>query len=321
MNTEHLLFAIGTVTTGPDFETDRVLELAAVVVLPRSLEDESFVSKLTFQSLVRPDAELPKQVSRETGITVSVLDDQPSFSVVFTEFFDWLQSVVREARRKTTNYLISALVSHIGFWTDFRFLLQEIDRSLPKSINEVIGLWCQFSDSWELLSRLKRMECLEKNTKTSLEDAYKKFCSKDVKGVRAMHKADALADILRSPAIRSRIKFADFLTLLAYRTWCEKERPWRIYFDDLLDHLGLDSVSVDLMQTLSYKRLTFQDLSDVYWRSRNSVHFRLQMKTVHAVNLQPDEATELYYAVKASSKSCGCFWMVSKRVLRPRSAK
>lgn len=309
-HSEHLLFALGLVTTGPDYETDEIVEMAATVVLPHSLVEERIDADLNFHCNIRPTkaaAPVSTNGKKQAEMELDEVDERPNFSEAFKQFMDWVQSVVRPSRRLSTDYLITGLVAHRGNWCDFRFLVKETERHFPANIDDVIGLWFQLTDCWEFVWRLKRTGAIDSNLKTDLGDLHKTFFNENCDLSSAVQKAETIARLLTTSPLQSYWNHMDFLTFPSFKVWLQKEQKNRLHLDDLITNFGWDLVSMDLMQTLAYERVTYQELNNVYWRTRNSTTFRMKVKNGLHLHLTAEEAHELYAACAATRTCCSCF--------------
>uniref|UniRef100_T1JHI8 Uncharacterized protein n=1 Tax=Strigamia maritima TaxID=126957 RepID=T1JHI8_STRMM len=338
---DHLLIAVGIVTTGPDCEHDEIRELAAKLVVPPWLERETFNSPTSFHAHVKTNeiniSLRNKLVHFDNNEQLKEEQRQrqqggaANCATVLNDFLEWLQFVVREARRNTDCYLITALVGHFALWKDFKFLVRCCENNCPSNVRDVIGLWCQFADSGDLLCKVKRnrieftneleklpifsksnfqlkkMNLWQRNVKTDLASVYPHLLGENLpKKASAEQKAEALAKVLALPALTRHLEHLDLLTYQGFKSRCEKDESSVQFFDDLMNKFGPDLVNTELLQRMARKRISFQHVQNAFWSSRNHNLFKAKIKRKLGVDLDTDEANELYDACKITSRPYNC---------------
>lgn len=92
--------------TGLDVRHDRLVQIGAVC------------GSKSFSTFVRPTVPMTSDATRVTGITDSMLVDEPSIDVALTQFFEWIKSL---------NGAV-ILVAHSGVCSDFPFIWSEMER-------------------------------------------------------------------------------------------------------------------------------------------------------------------------------------------------
>ena len=122
-----------------------------------------------------------------TGITEALLRDKKLFSVIFSEFLDWISTTTKEvseasnaphtpgthtckctciqyiiaATVQLTNNFFSVLVAHNGYQYDFPILLAEIERSdKPELTNWLITHNIWFADTLHYLKQVNTSRTL-----------------------------------------------------------------------------------------------------------------------------------------------------------------
>ena len=92
-------------TTGLSPQYDKITEIAAI-----KIEDNKIIDK--FESFVNPEIEIPRNITRLTGITNQMVKDAPKTRDVLKEFLKFARSSTIVAHN--ANFDISFLQSHLS---------------------------------------------------------------------------------------------------------------------------------------------------------------------------------------------------------------
>ena len=133
---KHLLFFYDCETTGWSHHNDHIIEIASSVMVP----DNVSVSTTEFSYLCRTSRHIAAigiyqytrymynpiypPVSKKCGITAQILFGQPSFSIVFHEFLEWIKQCVQEASSNNDLYypgMLQMTVNTLSFTFTFQY--------------------------------------------------------------------------------------------------------------------------------------------------------------------------------------------------------
>ncbi|XP_065652195.1 uncharacterized protein LOC100215604 isoform X2 [Hydra vulgaris] len=90
--------------------------------------DPRLLKKKVFQSLIKTDQKLCYFALNKCSIKESDLVNQRSFPEVFTEFLDWVKSMIKEATSIHKKHFYPVLVAHGGFENDFMMIQGNMHR-------------------------------------------------------------------------------------------------------------------------------------------------------------------------------------------------
>ncbi len=167
-------------TTGRDVETDKIVEIAAVVHLAslKSETNRQFKRNASheFVSLCFCDKELCEIAQELTGLTKKDLQDEPPLEEVLRRFFVWISEVISTTDRLERTEHAPVLVAHSGNRLDFPLIVKETDK-FPFLLEKFQQLNIRFVDTFQVFKDLKRSKASYRMQLESLsmENMYKEY--------------------------------------------------------------------------------------------------------------------------------------------------
>ena len=154
-----LYFFYDCEATGRDAETDRIIEIGAVLctynLSPRT--SQALQQDHQFTSLCYCIHPIDPEAAKILTITLKDLKDAPKLEVVLKQFCDWIKERVTVAERSDLCTYTPVLVAHSGNLLDYPLLFSEIRRTGSYTLNRKFeDLNLHYTDSHFAIRQLAR---------------------------------------------------------------------------------------------------------------------------------------------------------------------
>jgi len=201
-----LFFFYDSEATDKDVEVDRIIEVAAVIHLAtlkaparRRLKEGG---SHEFSSLCFSEREVGEVPQELTGLTKTILQNEPPLQQVLTRFFDWMETSLATASRLDHEEYTPVLVAHGGHSLDFPMLLKEVHRcQLHRKLQNLSLRYVETFSVFKALQKKGRLRV--ENMK--LTTIYRHLFATDHEGHRALVDARALCRIFSDEPLASRM--------------------------------------------------------------------------------------------------------------------